>query len=701
LIIDVSLILCLHREGKYLLRTLRSLKEAASFARAEGIRTELIAVLDRADGLTRTIVHEFDLEAFDNSEILEVDNGSLGPSRNDGCAYAQGKYLMLCDGDDLVSFNYISKLFLEAERSGPKAIIVPGWVMDFGEHYCVTQYSGLEDVTPLAFLDVHPYTSRTFFHRGLYDILRFSDVRLTTGYAYEDWHFNANAVGLGYTFHVASDAILFYRIRSGSLLRQADRLSVKQIPPSVLFEPETYLRVCSQSVERLRSGNRPKPRLRGKGRLNDPTCQLLIAAANRIEPKIEPKYLQDGLVWFPAKASNLKIGQAYFDVCCRLVGLRFAHVFLFPNFGVGGAERYFSNVIATIHARRPGKKILVLLGEAHEDNAWLGRLQAKATVIDLAAYRAAIGAEGIDLVALKLIQSCAPDGTVHIRQSSFGQRFFDKFGRALESNKFYFYYFCEEIRPRGDFGFAQPWSFSFVSENFEHLDGVVSDNRHIARADYERIGVSADKWKFLPTMHNPPISRAEAVARAMRPANRLLWASRLSWQKRPGMIRTIALRLREVRPDLAMDIYGGHPVEFDSALLGGLPNVSCHGPYGSFPDSVESPHFCFLYTSLFDGIPTVLLEAAGLGLPIIAPDVPAINEFVEDGKTGLLLESLIDDEEMARSYVRAIVQMADDANMRGRLAGAAYDQVMRVHSTEPYTAALMELLGGKDEHRAA
>jgi glycosyltransferase involved in cell wall biosynthesis len=129
-----------------------------------------------------------------------------------------------------------------------------------------------------------------------------------------------------------------------------------------------------------------------------------------------------------------------------------------------------------------------------------------------------------------------------------------------------------------------------------------------------------------------------------------------------------------------------------------LPNISRCGAYADFSIIAENGYFCFLYTSLFDGIPTVILEAAGLGLPIIAPDVSAIGEFVVDGTTGILLESCIDDQEMANAYVTAAIQLADDAEMRARMAGAAYDQVINVHSTRPYTKALTDILGVTDVH---
>src|SRR5262245_44852800 len=120
---DVSLVLALHREGALLQRTLLSLREAAHQARAEGITVELVATLDQADEPTRQVLRAFDTDGFDGRTVLEVDHGSLGPSRNSGIEAARGRYIYTCDGDDLVSYNSFVVMFRFAEAAGPEHVI--------------------------------------------------------------------------------------------------------------------------------------------------------------------------------------------------------------------------------------------------------------------------------------------------------------------------------------------------------------------------------------------------------------------------------------------------------------------------------------------------------------------------------------------------------------------------------------------------
>jgi len=113
---DVTLVLNLHREAGLILRTLMSLKEAVAFASVHGISTQLVVVLDRPDEKTREALSQFDLSGFSDYQRIDVDCGSLGLARNAGCARARGRYVCLCDGDDLYSFNSIVTMYREAER---------------------------------------------------------------------------------------------------------------------------------------------------------------------------------------------------------------------------------------------------------------------------------------------------------------------------------------------------------------------------------------------------------------------------------------------------------------------------------------------------------------------------------------------------------------------------------------------------------
>src|SRR5262249_51554660 len=156
------------------------------------------------------VLKGFDLDAFDGVEIVEADNGSLGLTRNTGCAAAKSRYVCLSDGDDLVSYNFIPAGLSEARRHRAPAIFIPPYLVLFGKAFQFIRYYSLEDVTPLALIDRHPFVSRIFFHRELFQKQQFVDVRLSRGFAFEDWHFNAEAVAGGYDVRPAKDTILFY-----------------------------------------------------------------------------------------------------------------------------------------------------------------------------------------------------------------------------------------------------------------------------------------------------------------------------------------------------------------------------------------------------------------------------------------------------------------------------------------------------------
>ncbi len=64
-----------------------------------------------------------------------------------------------------------------------------------------------------------------------------------------------------------------------------------------------------------------------------------------------------------------------------------------------------------------------------------------------------------------------------------------------------------------------------------------------------------------------------------------------------------------------------------------------------------------------DGIPVVLMEAMGTGIPVVSGDLPAIAELVEDGVTGLLVKG----NEPAALADR-LAMLWQNAELRERLA---------------------------------
>lgn len=79
----------------------------------------------------------------------------------------------------------------------------------------------------------------------------------------------------------------------------------------------------------------------------------------------------------------------------------------------------------------------------------------------------------------------------------------------------------------------------------------------------------------------------------------------------------------------------------------------------------------FLLPSRSEGFSLALLEAAAAKLPLIASNIPGNDEFIEDGKNGLLFEV-----ENPNQLVEKINKLAEDKALVKQLAENAYGKVM-------------------------
>jgi glycosyltransferase involved in cell wall biosynthesis len=78
----------------------------------------------------------------------------------------------------------------------------------------------------------------------------------------------------------------------------------------------------------------------------------------------------------------------------------------------------------------------------------------------------------------------------------------------------------------------------------------------------------------------------------------------------------------------------------------------------------------FVSSSLWEGLPTVILESMAAGLSVVATDVSGTREIVEDGATGLLVPP-----QDARALAQAILEAGRDRARSARMAERARHRV--------------------------
>ena len=95
--------------------------------------------------------------------------------------------------------------------------------------------------------------------------------------------------------------------------------------------------------------------------------------------------------------------------------------------------------------------------------------------------------------------------------------------------------------------------------------------------------------------------------------------------------------------------------------------------------------------SLSEGRPNVVREAQACGLPVVATRVGGTPELINDGETGLLVDS-----GDARSLALAIARLLADGDLRSALGRAGREQAQRLTwaaNATQMTALYRQLLG--------
>ncbi len=220
--------------------------------------------------------------------------------------------------------------------------------------------------------------------------------------------------------------------------------------------------------------------------------------------------------------------------------------------------------------------------------------------------------------------------------------------------------------------------------------------RTVCSQELVRLGKLADpKVDFICIPNGVETARFAPIDRSPNPKVKILFIGRLIYRK--GLQRVVQA-LPKVR-DMANKPFelevvgtGTARTSLDTLAeeLGVTDLIHYVGivPYEKLEQSYQYADM-FVLTSLSEGMPSVILEAMGCGLPIVASNVGGNNEIVEDGKNGYLIEG--EDIDTLAGRLTALI---NDDHMRAQMGKRsrelalkydwaeimhAYDELYRAH----------------------
>ncbi len=172
-------------------------------------------------------------------------------------------------------------------------------------------------------------------------------------------------------------------------------------------------------------------------------------------------------------------------------------------------------------------------------------------------------------------------------------------------------------------------------------------------------------------------------------AKKILWAAHVRPEKNPIIVPQIAEELQ--KDGIEIDCYG----LFDSSqwedennpLDSNVSNVHYRGPYENFFDDIKLEDYdLFLYTSLTDGMPNVVIEAGLAGLPIVSSAIGGIPDLVQDDAI------LIKDPNSVEDFVKAIRKVIKNPSEAKKAATALQKRLTINHGEERFIQQVKEML---------
>lgn len=170
---------------------------------------------------------------------------------------------------------------------------------------------------------------------------------------------------------------------------------------------------------------------------------------------------------------------------------------------------------------------------------------------------------------------------------------------------------------------------SLIRQHAARSDSVVTQGGKLTRILADTLDVAAERLVYVPNCL--PLGFPEASAPRTAQRRRYLFVGRP--ERRKGL-HLLLDAFSELAPGATLDVVGSDEVR--KPLCG---NVTFHGAVRDKSALVSLFDSCdvLVMPSLSEGMATVILEAFGRAMPVIATDVGATRELVLPGKTGWLI----------------------------------------------------------------
>lgn len=185
--------------------------------------------------------------------------------------------------------------------------------------------------------------------------------------------------------------------------------------------------------------------------------------------------------------------------------------------------------------------------------------------------------------------------------------------------------FCDD---RDEYGNIAGYPANYFISTIRYLDSLFVDSHALKKTLEERSCFSSDIREKIHVVATPLDDVMASTEQYVHTVDnkKVAWAGRFDEQKCPDLLKSIALML----PEITFYVWGKAVLSSKDYGLDKIPNIKLMGLYNDISEITAIKCALYLYTSAWDGVPTVLLRVQEQGLPIIASNVGGVSEAVPE-----------------------------------------------------------------------
>lgn len=258
---------------------------------------------------------------------------------------------------------------------------------------------------------------------------------------------------------------------------------------------------------------------------------------------------------------------------------------------------------------------------------------------------------------------------------------YESYGKILNQfTQLSAFLFCDD---RDGLGNVAGYPSRYLLSTWQYLDRILFDSYYLKDVVEQRMLLPQsleEKISVLSTPVDKPKSQYlyNGVCHHAK-IETIAWAGRFDSQKRPDLLKDIALAL----PDIKFKVWGKSVLSKNGEkIFEGVKNIQLMGTYKNIDELVHEGCDLYLYTSEWDGVPTILLKVMEMGMPIVASSVGGVPEI-------LPTECLVTEVEAVDDYVNAIHSLNKDLSLSTEKLQNEYRKTLLMRSFESFKQTLI------------